>query len=360
MEQTYDNREVLSSQRLPPRQQVTRKFPVVGERDPAPEALDVQHWRLTVTGEVEQPQTWTYDALRRLPQVEVKHDIHCVTRWSRLGCRWRGVALATVAALASPRLAAHFVQFVAYSQRQHDSSLPLHVCLHEGVLLAWEMDGQPLSVQHGYPLRVVAPSRYFYKSVKWVREIRFVTRDVLGYWERAGGYHNNADFWREERYVSGNLSPRQLERLRSTADFRPYQTQVLVSLDLRQANFRGAQMAGVQLKNCVLAGSNLQGADLRGANLTNSDLQGVNLRGADLSDADLEGVLLMGADLRDCSMQRARLAAAEFWRVGLPSARVEGLDLHGAAVDDLLEDQQAFLRQQGVCAAADVTRELYT
>ena len=68
----------------------------------------------------------------------------------------------------------------------------------------------------------------------------------------------------------------------------------------------------------------------------------------------------MGADLRHCSMQRARLAAAEFWRVGLPSACVEGLDLHGAAVDDLLEDQQAFLRQQGVCAAADVTKELYT
>ncbi len=360
MEQTYDKREVRSSQRLPPLQQATRKFPVVGERDPAPEALDVQHWCLTVTGEVEQPQTWTYDELRRLPQVEVQHDIHCVTRWSRLGCRWRGVALATVAALVSPTPAAHFVQCVAYSQRQHDSSLPLHVCLHEGVLLAWEMDGQPLSVPHGYPLRIVAPSRYFYKSVKWVREIRFLANDVLGYWERAGGYHNNADFWREERYVSGNLSLRQLERLRSTADFRPYQSQVLLSLDLRQVNFRGAQMAGVQLKNCALAGSNLQGADLRGANLTNSDLQGVNLRGADLSDADLEGVLFMGADLRDCSMQRARLAAAEFWRVGLPSARVEGLDLHGAAVDDLLEDQQAFLRQQGVFTIADVTKELYT
>ncbi len=355
MEQMDNNREVLSAPLLPPRQQATRKFPVVGERAPAPEALDLTQWRLRLTGAVERPQTWTYDELRRLPQVEVQHDIHCVTRWSRLGCRWRGVALATVAELVCPSPAARFVQCIAYSQRQHDSSLPLHVCLQEGVLLAWAMDGQPLSVPHGYPLRLVAPSRYFYKSVKWVREIRFVARDVLGYWERAGGYHNNADFWREERYVSGNLSPHQLEHLRSTADFRPYQTQVLLSLDLRQVNFRGAQMAGVQLKNCVLAGSDLQGADLRGANLTNSDLQGVNLCGADLSDADLEGVLFMGADLRDCAMRRARLAAAEFWRAGLPPARTAGLDLRGAAVDDLLEDQQAFLRQQGVCVSADVT-----
>ena len=333
---------------LPPRQQATRKFPVVGERTPIPEALDLQQWRLTVTGEVQRPHTWTYDEFLRLPQVEVQHDIHCVTRWSRLGCGWRGVAFATMAALVLPTPEARFVQFVAYSPRQHDSSLPLHVCLHEGVLLAWEMDGQTLSVVHGYPLRVVAPSRYFYKSVKWVREMRLLASDTLGYWERAGGYHNNADFWREERYVSGNLSPRQLERLRHTADFRPYQHQVLLSLDLRQGDFRGAQMAGVQLKNCALAGSNLQGVDLRGANLTNSDLQDVDLRGADLSDADLEGVLLMGADLRDCSMRRARLAAAEFWRAGLPPARVAGLDLRGAALDDLLEDQQTFLYQKGV------------
>ena len=115
MTQTYDNAAVSAS-RLPPRQQVTRKFPVVGEREPVPEALDVRQWRLRVTGEVQQPQTWTYDELLRLPQVEVEHDIHCVTRWSRLGCRWRGVALTTVAALVSPTPAARFVQFIAYSQ----------------------------------------------------------------------------------------------------------------------------------------------------------------------------------------------------------------------------------------------------
>jgi DMSO/TMAO reductase YedYZ molybdopterin-dependent catalytic subunit len=335
---------------LPPRQQVTYKFPIVGEREPLPEALDLSHWCLTVSGEIEQPRVWTYAELQQLPQVEATHDIHCVTRWSRLACHWRGVAFATLAAVVRPTPAARFVQFVAYSQRQHDSSLPLPVCLHEGVLLAWEMDGQPLSIPHGYPLRIVAPSRYFYKSVKWLREIRVLTEDVLGYWER-GGYHNNADYWREERYVSGNLTAYQVERLRRSADFRPYRGQVLLSLDLRQANFAGANLSQVQLKHCNLAGGNLQGTDLRGANLTNSDLQGVNLRGADLSGADLEGVLLMGADLRHCSMRQTRLAAAEFWRPGAPPAQVEGVDLQGAAIEDLLEDQQQFLRQMGVLPA---------
>jgi DMSO/TMAO reductase YedYZ molybdopterin-dependent catalytic subunit len=334
-------------QQVPPRQQVTQKFPVVGEREPTPEALDMRRWRLTVSGEVELPQSWTYDAFLQLPQVEVQHDIHCVTRWSRLGCRWRGVPFVTLAAQVRPTPAARFVQCVAYSARQHDSSLPLEVCVQEGVLLAWEMDGQPLSVSHGYPLRLLAPSRYLYKSVKWVAAIRFLAADALGYWER-GGYHNNGDFWREERYVSGNLSAAQVERLRRSGNFRPYRGQVLLSLDLSHANFAGADLEQVQLKHCTLAGSNLQGANLRGANLTNSDLQGANLQGADLSGADVEGVLFMGADLRHCSLRQGRLAAAEFWRSGLPAARVQGLDLHGAQVEDVLETQQQFLREQGV------------
>jgi uncharacterized protein YjbI with pentapeptide repeats len=97
----------------------------------------------------------------------------------------------------------------------------------------------------------------------------------------------------------------------------------------------------------------LQGANLCGANLTNSDLQGANLQGANLCGADVEGVLFMGADLRHCSLRQARLAAAEFWRPGLPAARVEGLDLRDAHVEDLLEAQQQFLRQQGVLPASE-------
>jgi hypothetical protein len=214
------------------------------------------------------------------------------------------------------------------------------------------MDGQRLSTPHGYPLRVVAPSRYFYKSVKWVHEIRFLAADILGYWER-GGYHNNGDFWREERYVSGNLSADQVARLRRSGNFRPYRGQVLLSIDLSRTNFAQAQMQQLQLKHGSLAGSDLRGANLRGANLTNSDLQGADLRGADLTGADLEGVLFMGADLRHCSMRQTRLAAAEFWRQDSPAAQVEGLDLSGAAIDDLLEDQHRFLHQQGVLSHGD-------
>ncbi len=344
---------VAASSWLPPRQQATRKFPVVGEQAPAPQALDRQHWRLTVSGAVAAPQQWTYDEVLQWPQIEAIHDIHCVTRWSRAGCRWHGVAFSTLAALVQPTSAARFVQFCAYSSRQHDSSLPLSVCLQEGVLLAWAMDGEPLSVAHGYPLRVVAPSRYFYKSVKWVHDIRFVETDVLGYWERQGGYHNNADFWREERYISGNLTAAQLARLRRTGNFQPYRQQVLLSLDLSQVDLAGADLQGVQLKNCSLVGSNLQGANLRGANLTNSDLQHANLQGADLTGADLEGVLFMGANLRDCTLRQARLAAAEFWRPGLPPAQVQGVEIGGAAIQDLLEVQQQFLRQHGVVFESD-------
>ncbi len=332
---------------LPPRQQVTQKFPVVGEREPEATALDLNHWRLTVSGEVEQPQSWTYAAIQQLPQVEITHDIHYVTRWSRLGCCWRGVSFETIASQVRPTVKARFVQFIAYSTRQHDSTLPLDVCRHDGVLLAWAINGQSLSVPHGYPLRVVAPTRYFYKSVKWVREIRFLETDIIGFWER-GGYHNNGDFWREERYVSGNLNTEQIERLRRSGNFRPYRNQVLLSLDLSGADFTGLDLKEVKLKHCTLAGCQLRGANLQGANLTNSDLRGANLQGADLSGADLEGALLMGADLRHCSLREARLAAAEFCRDGEPSAQVEGLDLRGAMTDDLLEDQHRFLRQRGV------------
>lgn len=333
--------------RLPPRQQVTEKFPVVGEREPDPAALDLSCWRLRVSGEVDQPQSWTYGDLQHLSPVEMTHDIHCVTRWSRLGCRWRGISLATLINHVCPTSRARFVQFVAYSSRQHDSSLPLELCADGSVLLAWEMDGEPLSIEHGYPLRVVAPSRYFYKSVKWVHEIRFLSTDVLGYWER-GGYHNNGDFWCEERYVSGNLSAAQLERLRHSGNFRPYRHQVLLSLDLSRVDFAQLDLERIQLKHCTLAGSNLQGANLRGANLTNSDLQGADLRGADLSRADVEGALFMGADLRGCKMSGTWLTAAEFVRPGQPPAQVKGLDLSEAAVMDLLEDQYQFLHQQRV------------
>ncbi|RMF90603.1 MAG: nitrate reductase, partial [Nitrospinota bacterium] len=326
--------------RIPPRQQVTAKFPVVGERQPSPEALDLSTWRLAVSGEVTHPRTWTYAEFLELPQVSVTCDIHCVTRWSKLDCTWEGVRFSTIAEIVKPLPTARFVQFIAYSSRDHDTSLPLELCQQE-VLFAHSMNGAPLSIEHGYPLRTVTPSRYFYKSLKWVREVRFLPEDVLGYWER-GGYHNHADYWKEERYVSGNLSPQQVAQLRETGDFRRYAGQVLLSLDLHGADFSGRDLTGVALKHCNLTGVNFAGANLQGANFTNSDLRYANLYRANLDDGDLDGTLLMGADLRYCSMRRVTLSAAEFCRPGEPEALVEGLDLTGAYLDGLLEEQWAF------------------
>lgn len=332
---------------LPPRQQLTEKFPVVGERLPSPEALDLANWRLTVHGEVARPRCWSYEEFLALPQVQVTHDIHCVTRWSKLACTWEGVPFTTIAELVQPLPSARFVQFIAYSTRDHDTSLPLESCLQEGVLFAHRMNGLPLTVEHGYPLRTVTPSRYFYKSLKWVREVRFLQEDVLGYWER-GGYHNRADFWKEERYVSGNLTPKQVAQLRETGDFRRYSGQVLLSLDLHGADFSGRDLSGMALKHCNLSGVNFSRANLQGANFTNSDLRRANLREANLNDGDLDGVLLMGADLRECSMQRVTLNATEFCREGEPGALVDGLDLTDAYLDGLLEKQWEFLRNRGV------------
>ncbi len=335
-----------SSHRLPPRQQVTQKFPVVGEREPDAAALNLETWRLTVSGEVEQPQSWTYDDLQRLPQVDVIHDIHCVTRWSRLGCHWHGVAFDTIAAQVRPTPEARFVQFIFTLIASTTPLSAVSSARDGGVLLAWEMDDATLERGPMFATARRGPTRYFLK-VKWVHGSGFSPWDMVGYWER-GGYHNNGDFWQEERYVSGNLNAIQIERLRRNGNFHAYRDQILLSLDLSGADFTGLDMRRVQLKHCTLAGCQLQNADLRAANLTNSDLQNANLQGANLQGADLEGTLFMGADLRHCNMRDVHLAAAEFWRPGQPAARVEGLDLRGAMTDDLLEDQDRFLRQQGV------------
>ena len=291
----------------------------------------------------------------RLPVVEATHDIHCVTRWSRAACRWQGVAfplLATWCGLC-PR------HSLSNSWRIRRGSTII------AAAVSVPARGRAPRLGYGWatveratrlPPRVVAPSRYFYKSVKWVREIRFLTTDVLGYWERAGGYHNNADFWREERYVSGNLSPEQLERLRRTANFRPYRQQVLLSLDLSGGRILWCGPRAGATQKLFPGWEQPPGGQLRGANLTNSDLQGANLCGADLTAADLEGVLLLGADLRQCSMRGARLAAAEFWRPASASTGDWDRSARGRGAD-LLEEQVQFLRQQGVWPMAYTERE---
>ncbi|MEO1270017.1 MAG: molybdopterin-dependent oxidoreductase [Myxococcota bacterium] len=140
--------------KLPPGQVRTTRFPPIGEREPTPEALDREGWRLEVGGHVAQPHVWTWDMIMALPQQERVVDVHCVTGWSRLGTTIVGVPLAEVLNASVPHEDAQFVHFEAYSERRHDTSLPLEVAL-EDTWLIHGVDGAPLPVKHGGPLRTV-------------------------------------------------------------------------------------------------------------------------------------------------------------------------------------------------------------
>jgi DMSO/TMAO reductase YedYZ molybdopterin-dependent catalytic subunit len=329
---------------LPPGQTATRKFPVVGELEPPPEALDLESWRLTVDGLVERPLTFTHAEILALPQRELVADIHCVTSWSHLGMRLQGVPLAVVLGLAAPAPEARFVRFEAYSDRRHDTSLPLDLAMADTWLIHGR-DGEPLTPEHGWPLRTVTPSRYFYKSLKWVRRIELLAEDRLGYWERESSYHNNADPWPgDERFVSGSLPPEKLQALREAASYVPYRgpKKVVVGSDLRGWEPATRDLGDLHLKNCDLRGARLAGVDLRGANLSLSDLRDAHLAGADLRGADLEGADFAGADLTGADLRDTFLSATKFFDPD-GQARVEGLRWEGGR--GLLEDQEAFLRR---------------
>jgi DMSO/TMAO reductase YedYZ molybdopterin-dependent catalytic subunit len=146
---------------------------------------------------VERRQILTLDDLQGLPSTTVTRDLHCVTRWTRLDNTWTGVRVAHVLALARPRTAA--THAVVSGHPAYSTNLDVEVLREDDVLLAWAHDGQPLPAAHGGPLRLVVPSRYGWKSVKWVFEIRLLDRDVPGYWEERG-YHDVGDPWREQRF----------------------------------------------------------------------------------------------------------------------------------------------------------------
>ena len=160
----------MTKERLPPNQTLTSKFPVVGEKDPGQE-IDITEWRLEVAGEVEGPRSFSYDEILAFPQQELKTDIHCVTGWSRYDTVFKGFPLRN---LLGEKIGikdeARFVRFLAYSARDHDVSLPVEVAMQDSWLVH-SADGEPLSVSRGYPLRVLTPSKYLYKSLKWVHRI---------------------------------------------------------------------------------------------------------------------------------------------------------------------------------------------
>ena len=185
----------LEPTRLPPGQYLTEKWPVLHAG--AVPHTDLATWDFKIYGEVDEPLTLTYDELQALPQTEVTVDIHCVTRWSRFDTNFKGVHWREVAKLVRPKPSAHFV--LAHAEQGFTSNLPLEALEDDQALIAWGADGEPLEPDHGWPLRLMVPSRYFWKSAKWLRGLELLAADEPGFWERYG-YHNDADYWKEQRY----------------------------------------------------------------------------------------------------------------------------------------------------------------
>jgi DMSO/TMAO reductase YedYZ molybdopterin-dependent catalytic subunit len=185
----------LDPARLPPGQYLTEKWPVL-HAGSIPDT-DLGTWDFRVFGEVEEPATLSWDELRAFPSTEITADIHCVTRWSRFDTSFRGVHWSELAKVVRPKPTARFV--VAHAEQGFTSNLPLALLEEDDSLVAYEADGAPLAPEHGWPLRLVVPHRYFWKSAKWLRAIELTGADRPGFWERYG-YHNDADPWKEQRY----------------------------------------------------------------------------------------------------------------------------------------------------------------
>jgi DMSO/TMAO reductase YedYZ molybdopterin-dependent catalytic subunit len=164
-----------------------------------PEYKDLQtSWDFRVWGEIEEPKRFTFDEFRALPTAEVRTDIHCVTRWSKLDTVWEGIPFRTFLEHI-PALKPTAKHVMAHSEQGYTANIPLEVLMDDDVLLAYRFDGQELEPDHGYPLRLFVPKKYFWKSAKWLRGLEFMAEDQLGFWERYG-YNNHADPWKEERY----------------------------------------------------------------------------------------------------------------------------------------------------------------
>ncbi len=186
---------MAAADRLPPGQRAVDGFPVT-TTGRAPR-VDRNAWRLTLDGLVDHPLDLSFGDLAGLPHEDVTADMHCVERWSALGLQWRGVPFAELAGQAKVDPTARFVRFIAVDG--HDTSLPLDLCLAEG-LVADGLDDAPVPDEHGGPVRMIVPSRYGAKQIKWLGRIEFLERDRLGFWELRG-YHNGADVQLEERLL---------------------------------------------------------------------------------------------------------------------------------------------------------------
>ncbi|MFZ0543866.1 MAG: sulfite oxidase-like oxidoreductase [Candidatus Promineifilaceae bacterium] len=198
--------QVRKEGRLPPGQSLTNKFPVL-HYGPTPHT-DLNNWDFRVFGLVEEEKVWNWEEFNQLPRTKIMMDIHCVTRWSKFDTEWEGVSLKTLIdeGIITPKPEANFV--IQHCEQGYTTNLPLEKMLQPNVLIATHFDGEPLPLEHGWPLRVVVGSfadrsekinAYFWKGGKWVRGLEFRADDQLGFWER-NGYNNEADPFKEQRF----------------------------------------------------------------------------------------------------------------------------------------------------------------
>jgi DMSO/TMAO reductase YedYZ molybdopterin-dependent catalytic subunit len=201
-----EEEQMRGAGRLPPGQSLSEKFPVL-HYGPVPR-FNPATWDVRLWGEVEKETRWTWDQFNQLPRTKLNMDIHCVTRWSKFDTVWEGVSVRSLVeqGLIKPLATAKYV--LQHAEYGFTVNLPLEVVLADNFLLATHYNGEPITPDHGYPLRGVVgavPARqdlmvpYLWKGAKWLRGLEFLKTDQPGFWERAG-YHNNADVWKEERF----------------------------------------------------------------------------------------------------------------------------------------------------------------
>jgi len=202
-----DEEKMRSEGRLPPGQSLTARFPVL-HYGPVPKS-DLTKWDLKFWGLVEEPLTLSWDQFNQLPMTTLKMDLHCVTKWSMFDSEWKGVLIHTLIEQGLLKIKPQAKFVMQHAEYGYTTNLPLKVMLQDNFLMATHYDGQPISPEHGYPLRGVIgaiPGRmdletpYLWKGAKWLRGMEFLSEDQMGFWEEAG-YHNQADIWKEQRTV---------------------------------------------------------------------------------------------------------------------------------------------------------------
>jgi DMSO/TMAO reductase YedYZ molybdopterin-dependent catalytic subunit len=186
-------KEERDDSRLPPGQYLVEGFPVLSA-GPTP-YTPLEEWTFSIAGDVSEPKTWSWDDFRALASEDIRTDIHCVTKWSKLDTSWEGVSLDTLLSEVEHE-ATHVL---AFCDGGYTTNLPLEDVVDGQAWIAFAYDGEPLEPEHGGPARLLVPHLYFWKSAKWVRGLRLMDHDEPGFWETYG-YHMYGDPWREQRY----------------------------------------------------------------------------------------------------------------------------------------------------------------